>query len=150
MNPFFISLFLALFAAAPLHAADPADEEKLNEVAERGTHVMPFDLEKTTHVFSKTADGGIQQVIAKDKSDTEQIQLIRDHLSEISEDFRQGDFSKPAQIHGGEMPGLAELKTANPGQMRLNTWCFLMARRLITPPNRHNSSAQFTNGLTPS
>jgi hypothetical protein len=95
MNPFFISLLLVLFAATLLHAADPADEKRFDEVAERGTHVMPFDLEKTTHVFSKTADGGIQQVIAKDKSDTEQIQLIRDHLSEISEEFRQDDFSKP-------------------------------------------------------
>ena len=86
---------------------DPADEKRLDEVAERGIHVKPFDLEKTTHGFSKTANGGIQQVIAKDKSDTEQIQLIRDHLSEISEEFRQGDFSKPAHIHGGDMPGLA-------------------------------------------
>jgi hypothetical protein len=90
-----------------VHAVDPADEKRLDEVAERGTHVKPFDLEKTTHGFSKTANGGIQQVIAKDKSDTEQIQLIRDHLSEISEEFRQGDFSKPAHIHGGDMPGLA-------------------------------------------
>ena len=119
MNPFIVSLLLVLFAVTPVHAADPADEMRLDEVAERGIHVMPFDLEKTTHVFSKTANGGIQQVIAKDKSDTAQIQLIRDHLSEISEEFRQGDFSKPAQIHGGDMPGLAELKTANPGQIKI-------------------------------
>ena len=33
--------------------------------------------------FPKTANGWIQQVAAKDKSDTAQIQLIRDHLSEI-------------------------------------------------------------------
>ena len=119
MNPFIVFLFLALFAATPVHAVDPADENRLDEVAERGTHVMPFDLEKTTHVFSKIANGGIQQVIAKDKSDSEQIQLIRDHLLEISEEFRQGDFSKPAQIHGGDMPGLAELETANPGQIKI-------------------------------
>ena len=119
MNPFIVSLLLVLFAVAPVHAADPADEKRLDEVAERGTHVMPFDLEKTTHIFSKTANGGIQQVIAKDKSDSEQIQLIRDHLSEISEEFRQGDFSNPVHIHGEDMPGLAELKTASPGQIKI-------------------------------
>lgn len=119
MNPFIVSLLLVLFAVTPVYAADPADEKRLDEVAERGTHVMPFDLEKTTHVFSKTANGGIQQVIAKDKSDTAQIQLIRDHLSEISKEFKQGNFFKPAQIHGGDMPGLAELKTANPGQIEI-------------------------------
>ncbi len=80
---------------------------------------MPFDLEKTRHVFSKTANGRIQQVIAKDKSDSGLIQLIRDHLSEISEEFRQGDFSNPAHIHGEDMPGLAELKTANPDQIKI-------------------------------
>lgn len=119
MNAFIILLSLVFFATLTAHAVEPADEKRLDEVAERGIHVMPFDLEKTTHVFSKTANGGIQQVIAKDKSDTEQIQLIRDHLLEISEEFEQGDFSKPAQIHGEGMPGLAELKTADPGQIKI-------------------------------
>ena len=119
MNSFILSLSLVLFVATTTHAAEPTDEKRLDEVAERGTHVMPFDLEKTTHVFSKTANGGIQQVIAKDKSDTAQIQLIRDHLSEISEEFEQGDFSKPAHIHGEDMPGLTELKTANPDQIKI-------------------------------
>ncbi len=119
MNPFVVFLFLALFTATPAYSVDSADAQRLDEVAERGIHVMPFDLEKTTHVFSKTSNGGIQQVIAKDKSDTEQIQLIRDHLSEISEEFEQGDFSKPALIHGEDMPGLAELKTAKPGQIKI-------------------------------
>ena len=49
--------------------------KRLDEVAQRGTHVMPFDLEKTIHVFSKTAEGGLQQVVVKGKSDTEQIRL---------------------------------------------------------------------------
>ena len=38
---------------------------------------------------------------------------------EISEKFEQGDFSKPAHIHGEDMPGLAELKTANPSQIKI-------------------------------
>lgn len=70
---------------------------------------MPFHLEKTLHVFSKTEHGGVQQVIAKDPADSEQIGLIRRHLSDISERFRQGDFSRQRRIHGDDMPGLADL-----------------------------------------
>lgn len=109
-----------LLVAVPVYAVEPADEKRLDEVAERGAHVMPFDLEKTVHVFSKTADGGIQQVIAKDKSDTEQIRLIREHLLEIFEAFSQGDFSNPEHIHGERMPGLAVLKTASPEQLMID------------------------------
>ncbi len=119
MNLFIVSLLLVLSAAIPTYAMDPANEQRLDEVAERGTHVMPFDLEKTTHIFSKSANGGIQQVIAKDKSDTQQIQLIRDHLLEISEEFKQGNYSKPTHIHGKDMPGLAELKSASPDQIKI-------------------------------
>lgn len=98
---------------------EKTDEKRLDEVAQRGTHVMPFDLEKTMHVFSRTAEGGLQQVVVKDRSDTKQIRLIRAHLSEISRDFKRGDFSEPEQIHGESMPGLAELKSAKPGQIKI-------------------------------
>ncbi len=104
-----------LFLVTPVQATEPAEGNRLDEDAGRVVHVMPFDLEKMAHVFFNTGNGGIQQVIAKDTSDTAQIQLIRDHLSEIVEEFEQGDFSKPAHIHGEVMPASAELKTANPG-----------------------------------
>ena len=80
---------------------------------------MPFDLEKTTHIFTKTPHGGVQQVIANNKSDNEQINLIRIHLTEIYSQFKQGDFSNPEKIHGAAMPGLAELKTAKAGQIKI-------------------------------
>lgn len=119
MNQFIVSLLFVLFAVTPGHAADPADEKRLDEVVERGTHVMPFDLEKTIHIFSKTTNGGVQKVVTKNKSDTVQIQLIRGHLLEISNGFRRGEFSKPAHIHGADMPGLAELETAKPDQIKI-------------------------------
>jgi hypothetical protein len=112
-------MIIVLLTATPAHAMEKADEKRLDEVAKRGTHVMPFDLEKTTHVFSKTDQGGLQQVVVKDKSDTKQVKLIRAHLSEISEDFKRGDFSKPERIHGKGMPGLGELKSAKPGQISI-------------------------------
>ena len=118
MRFFTIPLLIALFTITGAQA-QKADEKRLDEVAQHGMHVMPFDLEKTTHVFSKTPKGGVQRVVVKDKSDTEQIRLIRAHLSEISGDFKRGDFSKPARIHGEDMPGLAELKSAKPGQIKI-------------------------------
>ncbi len=123
MKLFSVCLAVYLVAAfsmiSPVRGVEKADERRLDEIAKRGTHVMPFDLEKTTHVFSRTDQGGVQQVVVKDKSDTGQIRLIRAHLSEISEDFMRGDFSKPARIHGESMPGLSELKSAKPGQIRI-------------------------------
>lgn len=61
----------------------------------------------------------MQQIIIKDPSDIEQIKLIRGHLSKISQEFIYGDFSDPAKIHGKDMPGLAELRTAKPDQLEI-------------------------------
>lgn len=106
-------------SATTAYAQTPASPKRLDEVAERGSHVMPFHLDKTQHVFNKTEHGGIQQVVAKDAGDSEQIGLIRRHLADISERFKQGDFSKQRQIHGDDMPGLAEL-AASHGAVRFD------------------------------
>ncbi|MEM7127193.1 MAG: DUF411 domain-containing protein [Chloroflexota bacterium] len=94
------------------HADDEdahADDNRQQEVAEAGAMVMPFDLEKTIHVFETMDNGGLQQVVAKDAEDSEQIELIRSHLSEEADRFASGDFSDPARIHGEDMPGLTAL-----------------------------------------
>ena len=84
--------------------------ERRREVAERGALVMPFDLERTTHVFTPTASGGVQTVVADDAADREQVGLVRAHVREEAARFARGDFADPAAIHGEEMPGLAELR----------------------------------------
>jgi cytochrome c556 len=66
-----------------MNADKKASEARLDDVAVRGRHVMSFNLEQTTHVFTKTEKGGVQQVIVKDKANTAQITLIREHLSKI-------------------------------------------------------------------
>ncbi|SDN31572.1 hypothetical protein SAMN04488074_1464 [Lentzea albidocapillata subsp. violacea] len=71
---------------------------------------MPFDLERTTHQFTKTDTGGVQTVIADDPQDTAQITLIQQHLTAEVDRFRRGDFTDPARIHGNEMPGLESLR----------------------------------------
>ncbi len=115
-----IIYFLLACAFCSTAAAEPAaTAERINEVAGRGVHVMPFDLEKTLHIFNKTDSGGIQQVIAKNTGDSGQIGLIRQHLAGIAAHFAQGDFSGPQRIHGNDMPGVKELASAA-GRVRFN------------------------------
>jgi len=108
---------MMLIPVSTAYSAQPADTARLDEVAERGSHVMPFDLEKTLHIFDKTKTGGQQQVIAKNASDSEQIVLIRQHLKDIAERFVKGDFSGPKRIHGDDMPGV-NLLSANASKIR--------------------------------
>jgi len=88
----------------------PAQNERQAIVAERGGEVMPFDLERTTHIFEKLDNGGRQQVISDDE-DVAQIDLIRTHLVEETQQFSEGNFHDPAMIHGDNMAGLHELMT---------------------------------------
>ena len=99
---------LRLGLAIPLALAGCAGSRQ-EDVALRGAQVMPFDLEKTTHRFIPQDDGLLEEVVADDPADSEQIRLIRDHLKREAERFREGDFSDPERIHGDKMPGLREL-----------------------------------------
>ena len=69
---------------------------------------MPFDLDRSTHIFEKTDSGGVQHVLSDDQ-DTEQVGLIQAHLQEIAERFSAGNFHDPESIHGAHMPGLHDL-----------------------------------------
>jgi hypothetical protein len=113
-------LRIALALAAILPLVGHAAEGRQAEVAKRGADVMPFSLEATTHIFTKTAAGGTQRVVAKDAADVAQVRLVRQHLREIEAQFRKGDFSAPAHIHGNDMPGLAQLKAAKPGAISID------------------------------
>ncbi|MDP9487718.1 MAG: aspartate carbamoyltransferase [Actinomycetota bacterium] len=101
---------VAVLGALWATGAPASQETRQEEIAEKGARVMPFDLEETTHVFEKTRTGGVQEVVADDPNDAEQVALIREHLEEEAAAFRRGDLSDPSQIHGEEMPGLEELE----------------------------------------
>jgi len=111
-------LFLAALAL-PASLAIAEESERQAEVSRRGAEVMPFSLAKTQHQFTPTPDGGIQRVVARDPKDSEQILLIQQHLTQLAEGFRRGDFSGPQHIHGAAMPGLAALRQAKPGSLRI-------------------------------
>ena len=104
-----------VLAAAP-EASAPASAERQHEVREKGAAVMPFSLDQTLHTFDKTDTGGVQRVRAS-KAAVEQVAMIRSHLYSIAQSFNARDFSAPAHIHGADMPGMAELKAAKPGEL---------------------------------
>ena len=56
------------------------NQTRLDVVQRRRAQVMPFDLKQTTHVFTKTRNSGLQQVISRRSDDIEQIELIRASL----------------------------------------------------------------------
>ena len=112
---------LAMSAAVVLffgHSAAIA-ETKQDRVHRMSHHVMPFDMSKAIHVFRMTESGGVQQVLARDPGETEQIVLIRQHLRHEAERFQRGDYSDPSKLHGADMPGLAELR-ANFSKVRVS------------------------------
>ncbi|MGW0779047.1 aspartate carbamoyltransferase [Streptomyces sp. NPDC002835] len=107
----------AAFAAGSLGAALLAGcgssngESRQEQVARNGASVMPFDLDRTTHRFIRTADGLREEVVSDAPVDAEQVRLIREHLTHEAERFRKGDYADPAAIHGTAMPGLQQLAT---------------------------------------
>jgi len=95
-----------------------AQASRVDQVRDAGAEVMPFDLDKTKHSFTTNDDGGVQTVFTLDPDDTEQLKLVRNHLSYIATEFQRGNFTDPADIHGSDMPGLGVLKT-NPDRFSI-------------------------------
>ena len=87
-----------------------ATAARQQEVEARGATVMPFDQNRTTHVFHSTATGGVQRVVADHPDDARQIKLIRAHLRKEAIRFAAGNFTDPMAIHGMTMPGLDALR----------------------------------------
>jgi hypothetical protein len=114
-----IAVAVLLIAAALPAWSQAADANRVAEVARRGADVMPFNLQQTIHIFTETGDGGVQRVVARNRGDLAQAQLVRQHLQELRGQFLRGDFSGPEHIHGAGMPGLAALKAAPPGSLSI-------------------------------
>lgn len=88
------------------HTTASADDS----MAARAQQVMPFDVNRTSHTFTKTAEGGTEMVVVNDPADTADLTLVRSHLSTEAEQFRNGNYADPAKIHGVSMPGVKELE----------------------------------------
>lgn len=103
-------LAAGLIGGGSKRARAEQDASRRTMIHERAPLVMPFDLDKTVHVFERTPEGGVQQVRAKDPADEKEIYSIREHLKEEAERFARADFSDPARLHGHDMPGLDVLR----------------------------------------
>lgn len=105
------NLAMAATILLALGSSPAAAQTTQEHVHRMSSSVMPFDMSKTVHIFRMTESGGVQQVMAKDPADGDQVELIRRHLEREAERFRHGDYSDPAALHGADMPGLEELRT---------------------------------------
>ncbi len=85
-----------------------ADEPRQAQVERNSERVMPFSMDATMHAFVPTPTGGVQTVTVHN-GDGKQVLLVRSHLRKEAQAFARGDFTDPASIHGGTMPGLQAL-----------------------------------------
>jgi len=108
-----VATVVGLSVGLVVACGDTGDDEladRQTAVAERGSEVMPFDLDATTHRFDPSDTGLVETVVADDPSDADQVESIREHLALEADRFSRGDYGDPAAIHGHDMPGLAELE----------------------------------------
>jgi hypothetical protein len=70
----------------------------------RGKQAMGVDQYTSTHRFDDLADGGRIE-LQRDTDDPAGIAQIRQHLQDIAQAFRTGDFSTPAFVHMRQVPG---------------------------------------------
>ncbi|MGJ0492246.1 aspartate carbamoyltransferase [Methylobacter sp.] len=99
-------------------AFEKASPDQMAEVQYRQQQMVPYSLDQTLQTFSKTVHGGVQHVITKSPGNTREIKSIQAHLHKIADEFRKGDFSVTERMHGPDMPGLAQLKRAEPDDIK--------------------------------
>jgi hypothetical protein len=102
-----LAAVLTLIALMPVAARQSQDPHA--QMNQRGSEVMGFDQQKTTHHFYLYTDGGAIDVSVKDAADRTSLEAIRAHLPHIAMMFGQGNFEAPMLVHDTTVPGTAEL-----------------------------------------
>jgi hypothetical protein len=107
-----VILALAIVAAsvACRGAGDPRARAERSDSAfaamqSRGQAVMGVDQYTSAHVFEDLTDGGRIVLDRDEGTDTAAVVAIRQHMREIADAFKAGDFVRPFQVHAGEVPG---------------------------------------------
>jgi hypothetical protein len=111
-----ISMAFLCFATSVFAEENRSPQHK-EDVEQHRQEVVPYNPDQALETFSKTVHGGVMHVITQ-SGDTEQIKLIQDYMRQIALEFSKGDFSSTMRIHGAEMPGLQQLKTAKTDDIR--------------------------------
>lgn len=103
--------FLAptLGSAQSTPATSPAADSTFAAMKARGAVVMGVSQETSEHLFEDLPDGGRIVYRMLDPADADGARTIRRHLRSISDSFAVGVFHAPAEVHGVEAPGTAEM-----------------------------------------
>lgn len=104
-----ILIFIGLFYFTSISYAE---NQKLEPIEQRMQLLLPYIVDQTLESFSKTVHGGIQHVVVKSADNSVQIKVVQTHLRKMVDRYRKGDFSFSEKVHGADMPGLAQLKSA--------------------------------------
>lgn len=94
------------------HAARSGGDSAFTALQGRGHAAMGVDQYTSTHTFDALPDGGSIRLV-RDSADPAGVDQIRRHLREIAGSFAKGDFTTPAFVHDGPVPGteaMARLK----------------------------------------
>lgn len=86
------------------HHPDARRDSAFAALQARGKTAMGVDQYTSTHVFEDSPVGGRIE-LQRDGDDAEGIRVIRAHLEEIAEAFREGDFHTPMFVHDRAVPG---------------------------------------------
>ncbi|HEY5619883.1 MAG TPA: hypothetical protein VIK60_18220 [Vicinamibacterales bacterium] len=107
---------VAVWFSAPAGAQQPQQGQRHDadahhrDMLTRGAQAMGFDQERTVHHFLLYEDGGAIEVAVKEANDHANLHAIRQHLPEIAQLFKAGDFGKPALTHAQQVAGTVEMK----------------------------------------
>lgn len=118
MKNYLLIILGLVLCSLSAQAIEKNAQEPSSAVRQRAQQVVPYTLDQALQSFSKTVHGGIQHVVAKSPNDARQVKLIQQHLAEIANQFKKGDFSVTERVHGPNMPGLAQLKKAQPDDIK--------------------------------
>lgn len=111
-----ISMGFLFFATSAL-AEENVNPQRKEGVEQRRQELVPYNADQALETFSKTVHGGVLHVVTK-SDNPEQVKLIQDYVRQLAEEFRKGDFSSTMRMHGADMPGLQQLKTAKTDDIR--------------------------------
>ncbi len=85
----------------------------------RGAAGMGVDQYTSTHTFESRPDGG-RITLRRDVDDSAGVAQIRSHLAGIAASFSAGDFTTPAFVHSGAVPG-SDVMAAKSAMIRYST-----------------------------
>jgi len=103
------------FATAQAQEPDTGKPAANNTDAHK---LLPYAVDRALEGFTRTANGGIMQIVAKSADDAQQIKAMQQYLRHTAEEYGKGNFSSTERFHGTDMPGLARMKAAKTGAIK--------------------------------